>query len=92
MINAGAIATAGQVPGTGLDERFERIRKCYSSYAGRELSLEESVYSSESATGFRNRAIAYLLRNSEIIHSSNVLFWSTVWTSPPWARPWRIMA
>lgn len=67
MINAGAIATAGQVPGTGLDERFERIRKCYSSYAGRELSLEESVYSSESATGFRNRAIAYLLRNSEII-------------------------
>ena len=31
------------------------------------MSLEESVYSSESATGFRNRAIAYLLRNSEII-------------------------
>lgn len=67
MINAGAIATASQTPGEGLDERFERIRKCYSVHAGRELEVEESVYASESATGFRNRAIAYLLRNSEMI-------------------------
>ena len=67
MINAGAIATVGQTPGQGLEERFERIRKCYSAHAGRELAVDELVYASESATGFRNRAIAYLLRNSEII-------------------------
>lgn len=67
MINAGAIAAAAQISGENLDDRFERIRKCYSSYAGRELTLENDVYASESATGFRNRAIAYLLRNADII-------------------------
>ena len=67
MINAGAIATAGQISGEGLEERFERILNCYSAHAGRELEVDEAVYASESATGFRNRAIAYLLRNSEII-------------------------
>jgi len=67
MINAGAIAATGMIPGTSAGERFEFLRQWYSAFAGRDLGVDESVYRSESATGFRNRAIAYLLRNSGII-------------------------
>lgn len=67
MINAGAIATSGLVMGDGIDARFNTIRKAYEKFAGHELELDVSVYRSESDTGNRNRAIAYLLRNSDII-------------------------
>lgn len=67
MINAGAIAATAMIPGPGMAARFERLRRCLSTYAGRELSVDEAVYRSESDTGFRNRAIAYLLRNNGII-------------------------
>lgn len=67
MINAGAIAATALLPGKTAKKRFEYIRKGLSIYAGRELDLDQAVYRSESATGFRNRAIAYLLRNSEIL-------------------------
>lgn len=67
MINAGAIAATGMVPGKGFEERFETIRKRFSQFAGRDLDVDESVYRSESSTGFRNRAIANLLRNFEML-------------------------
>jgi len=67
MINAGAIAATGMVRGEGMADRFEKIRKRFSLYAGRELEVDEEVYASESATGFRNRAIAHLLRNFEML-------------------------
>ena len=67
MINAGAIAATGMVPGTGFEERFDRIWRCFNTYAGTELAVDEDVYQSESATGFRNRAIANLLRNFEML-------------------------
>ncbi len=46
---------------------FEFIRKALSRFAGRELDVDEAVYASERATGDRNRAIGYLLRNSSVI-------------------------
>ncbi len=67
MINAGAIAATGLVRGDDLDDRFEKIRHCFSRYAGRDLDVDEEVYRSESETGFRNRAIANLLRNFEML-------------------------
>jgi glutaminase len=67
MINAGAIAATGLVHGDDLDDRFEKIRHCFSRYAGRGLDVDEEVYRSESETGFRNRAIANLLRNFEML-------------------------
>ena len=67
MINAGAIATTGLVHGETPEERFKKILNCYEKFAARELELDEGVYRSESETGNRNRAIAYLLRNSNII-------------------------
>lgn len=63
MINAGAIATAGLIAGKSPDSRFKRILETFSLFAGRELALDKAVYRSESDTGFRNRAIGYMLRN-----------------------------
>jgi glutaminase len=67
MINAGAITAASLVRGDGTADAFERIRRSYSAFAGRELTLDEDVYRSESRTGFRNRAIGYMLRTVGII-------------------------
>lgn len=67
MINAGAIATAGLIKGDSGEERFQRLLDCYSGYAGRKLGLDEEVYHSEKTTGHRNRAIAHLLRNFDVL-------------------------
>ncbi|MFE4458107.1 glutaminase A [Nocardia tengchongensis] len=67
MINAGAIAAAGLIEGTDAADRFARIRRSYSRFAGRELTMNDAVYASEARTGFRNRAIGYLLRGANII-------------------------
>src|ERR1041385_4599166 len=63
MINAGAIATAGLIAGKTSRIKFKRVLEAFSLYAGRELSLDETVYRSESETGHRNRAIGHMLRN-----------------------------
>lgn len=67
MINAGAIATCGQVLKQEGLSRFDRILACLSRYAGRPLDVDEAVYLSESETGHRNRAIGWMLRNFDII-------------------------
>ena len=67
MINAGAIAVTGMLPEGDEPSRFERILATFSRYAGRELDWDRDIYASESATGFRNRAIANLLRSFEVI-------------------------
>ncbi len=67
MVNAGAIATTALIKGNGPEERFARILGMFSRYAGRQLTIDESVFQSERATGHRNRAIAYLQLNSGMI-------------------------
>jgi glutaminase len=67
MINAGAIATAALVKGDTPEAKFSRMRQCYENYLGHPVVIDEEVYRSEKSTGYRNRAIGYLLRNSEII-------------------------
>ncbi|MEE1622298.1 glutaminase A [Zafaria sp. J156] len=67
MINAGAIAATSLIKGSGGRDGFGRILAAYSDFAGRPLSVSERVYSSESKTGFRNRALANLLRGFGII-------------------------
>ena len=67
LVNAGAIATTGLIPGDDLDERSAWIAAGLSRFAGRSLWVDESVYSSESATGDRNRALAHLLKSYGII-------------------------
>lgn len=67
MINAGAIAAASLIPGTGVDERRAQVLQTLSAYAGRPLDIDEAVYVSERDTGHRNRAIGHLLRNYGIL-------------------------
>ncbi|WP_322747740.1 MULTISPECIES: glutaminase A [unclassified Frankia] len=70
MVNAGAILTASLIDGRDPAERFERIRQGLSAFAGRELDVDEQVFASEQATGDRNRAIAYLMRNAGALQGS----------------------
>lgn len=67
MINAGAIATTSMVPGANPDARWRKLLDLFDAFAGRTLSIDESVYRSERDTGHRNRAIAHLLRNFDIL-------------------------
>jgi glutaminase len=67
MVNAGAIACSGLIHEAKGEAAFEYIRQALGRFAGRELDVDEAVYASESATGDRNRAIGYLLRNSSVI-------------------------
>jgi glutaminase len=70
MVNAGAIATSALIAGDGVDDRTARIVEGLSAFAGRSLWVDEQVYSSESDTGDRNRALAHLLRSHGIIDGS----------------------
>ncbi len=63
LVNAGAIAATSLVPGDTVQEKWERIRDGLSRFAGRQLSLNEQVYASESATNLRNQGIAHLLES-----------------------------
>ncbi len=67
MINAGAIVGVSLVEERSGVSPIERILATYSRFAGRELSIDEAVYRSESETGHRNRAIGHLLRNAGVI-------------------------
>jgi len=63
MINAGAIASTSLVDGDTPEAQWQRIESSMAAFMGREISIDESVYRSESETGFRNRAIAWMLKN-----------------------------
>ncbi len=67
MINAGAIAAMAFIAGETQELKQKRILDTYQRYVGHELCVDEAVYRSEKASGHRNRAIAYLLHNSNII-------------------------
>jgi len=67
MVNSGAISCSGLIHEAKGDGAFECIRESLSRFAGRDLGIDEAVFASESATGDRNRAIGYLLRNSGVI-------------------------
>ena len=70
MVNSGAITCSGLIHEAKGDGAFDCIRESLSRFAGRELGVDDAVFTSESTTGDRNRAIGYLLRNSGVIQSS----------------------
>ena len=67
MINAGAIAISSLIkkdpPDSGIQEFVKRMQMA----AGRKLRIDPEVLASESSTGNRNRAIAYLMLNCGVI-------------------------
>lgn len=63
MVNAGALATTALLPGTTPEERWAHLVAGLGRFAGRDLEVDDAVYTSESATNQRNRAIARLLES-----------------------------
>ena len=67
MINTGAIALCSIINGTN-EEKFERLISLVRQLSGSDsVALDESVYLSESKTGNKNRALAYLLKAYKLI-------------------------
>lgn len=61
MVNAGAIAASSLAPGNSLEARWRFIHEGLCRFAGRELSLNEEVYTSAAETNLVNRGLAWLL-------------------------------
>lgn len=61
LVNPGAIATTSMVEGKSRDDIFNSILSFYSDFAGRELSVNQEVFKSESDTNQRNQAIGALM-------------------------------
>ena len=72
MINAGAIAAHGLLLGENAnpEERVDRTLKLFSRLAGRELSIDETVFQSEMETADHNLAMAHMLKKYGILTDS----------------------
>lgn len=66
MVNAGAIATVSLL-GTDAEDAWAAVREGLSSFAGRELSLDETTLESARATNHRNRSLAEMLKGFGVI-------------------------
>lgn len=69
MINAGAIAITGLVKGKKTEEKISRILEVFSLFTGHTMEVDHTIYASEKETGHRNRSIAHLLRNYNILEN-----------------------
>lgn len=69
LVNAGAMATVSLLPAASPDERWAKLLGGYSAFAGCPLALIEEVYTSEAATNFHNRGIAWLLYSYGTLYS-----------------------
>jgi glutaminase len=61
MVNPGAITATSMVKGATRDEIWKKILATQSDFAGRQLSVLQDVFKSESDTNQRNQAIAMLM-------------------------------
>jgi glutaminase len=69
MVNSGAIATTSLVAGSTADEKWATVQLGLSRFAGRDLTVDEEVYASASATNHRNQEIA------RVLESRGALYW-----------------
>ncbi|MEW5977063.1 MAG: glutaminase A [Acidobacteriota bacterium] len=67
MVNAGAIATAGLLPGKDLTDRVNLLLDMFRRYTGSHVHIDPAVFLSERSTGHRNRAIGHLMLNFGMI-------------------------
>lgn len=67
LVNAGAIATVGNLKAANADARWNDVLGTLSAFAGRKLTVDDEIYKSEAATNTRNRSISELLKAYEVI-------------------------
>lgn len=70
MVNAGAIAVANLIKGEDSTARLKRMLDMFSRYAGRKVHVDSPTFLSERKTGHRNRAIAHLMRNANMLNDN----------------------
>jgi glutaminase len=63
MVNPGAIAVTSLVPGSDAEEKWKFVLAGLSSFAGRELRVNEVVLRSATETNHRNQSLARLLQS-----------------------------
>jgi glutaminase len=68
LVNPGAITTTGLVKGATDAEKWTKILKIHSDFAGSALDVNQPVYKSEAETNQRNQAIAALMLAYGLIH------------------------
>jgi glutaminase len=66
LINSGAIALCGQLPGT-VEQRVAWLRKWAERLYGAPIAIDQNVRSSERTSADRNRAIAYFLKHGGVL-------------------------
>lgn len=69
-VNAGAIATTSLIDGNDPTDRLNRMLNMFSKYVGHDVHVDMSVFMSERTTGHRNRAIAHLMLNFDMIETN----------------------
>lgn len=68
MINAGAIATVGLLPGHTPEQRFQRVLAYIRTICQDDgITLNEDIYRSEKETGDKNRALGYMLKANGVL-------------------------
>jgi glutaminase len=67
LVNPGAIATVSYLKANAPADRWQKVISTMSSFAGRQLDVDQVVYKSESETNTRNRAISWLLKADEVL-------------------------
>ncbi|HZX82959.1 MAG TPA: glutaminase A [Reyranella sp.] len=67
MVNPGAIATTSLVPGESHEARWQFIQSGLSRFAGRDLAIDQAIFTAAIETNFRNRDIARALQARERI-------------------------
>jgi len=68
FINAGAIVVSGMMPGATTTERVERFCRFLADLIGKDcVIIDAEVYQSEKASAARNRAIAWFLKELQLI-------------------------
>lgn len=80
MVNSGAIATTSLMPGDSAEAKWAALVDGLSRFAGGDLSLDDEVYQSATATNFRNQAI------SRLLESFGALYWDPTETVDLYTR------
>jgi glutaminase len=65
LVNCGAMASVSLIKASNADERWDKILAYQSKFAGEPLKLIDEVYKSEAASNWRNRGMAWILRNND---------------------------
>ncbi len=69
FINAGAILTLSLVNGATYEEKFNRVRALAERLSRKKaIEIDRGVYLSEKQTGDRNRALAYFMSSTKVLH------------------------